>query len=68
MMTAITSPAKMTLVVRKSRPHKRPRFKELLTRVGGGEGGEENPRTRNNFSLALHTEISARVVNSRDKI
>ena len=55
----------MTLVVRKSRPHKRPRFKGLLTRVGGGE---ENPRTRNNFSLALHTEISARVVNSRDKI
>ena len=66
MMTAITSPAKMTLVLRKSRPHKRPRFKGLLTRVGGG--GEENPRTRNNFSLALHTEISARVVNSRDKI
>ena len=56
----------MTLVLRKSRPHKRPRFKGLLTRVGGG--GEENPRTRNNFSLALHTEISARVVNSRDKI
>ena len=64
MMTAITSPAKMTLVLRKSRPHKRPRFKGLLTRGGGAE----NPRTRNNFSLALHTEISARVVNSRDKI
>ena len=62
MMTTVTFPAKMTLVLRKSRPHKRPRLKGLLTR------GEENPRTRNNFSLGLHTEISARVVNSRDEI
>ena len=53
MMKAITIPAKMTLVLRKSRPHKRFRlFKKRAVnrrRDGGGGGGDENLRTRNNF-------------------
>ena len=51
MMKAITIPAKMTLVLRKSRPHKRFRLfkKGAVNRRRDGGGGEENLRTRNNF-------------------
>ena len=50
-MKAITIPAKMILVLRKSRPHKRFRLfkKGAVNRRRGGGGGEENLRTRNNF-------------------
>ena len=48
MMKAITIPAKMTLVLRKSRPHKRLRlFKKgaVNRRRGGGGGGSTSTST-----------------------
>ena len=49
MMKAITIPAKMTLVLRKSRPHKRFRLFKKGAVNRRRRGGEENLRTRNNF-------------------